>query len=75
MLIRDDHHTLWLEVPEGIEEGTSGSPIVTARGDIVGVVSLMIGTEEKGASGITPRPHLTLPAWVMRHIQAWEDSC
>jgi len=36
---------------------------------------MMIGTEEKGTSGITPRPHLTLPAWVMRHIQTWEDSC
>jgi len=26
-LIRDDHHTLWIEVPEGIEDGTSGSPM------------------------------------------------
>jgi hypothetical protein len=74
-LIRDDHHTLWLEVPEGIEEGTSGSPIVTARGGIVGVVSLMVGPDEKATSGMAPRPHLALPAWVMRRIQTWEDAC
>jgi hypothetical protein len=63
-------HMLSVTMP-GIEAGTSGSPIVTSTGAVVGVFSHM--SEQEGA-GLTPRPHLTLPVWVMRQIQADEAS-
>jgi hypothetical protein len=67
-------HIIWASFPEGIEGGTSGSPIVNMQGAIVGIVSQFGGTEpdalERGRSGgRAPRPHLTLPVWVMQHVR------
>jgi len=65
-----------INMPEGIEGGTSGSPIVTAQGTLAGIVSQAGGAEpdapEKGREGFAPRVHLTLPGWVVRRIQAAE---
>ena len=71
-------HGFWINMPEGIEGGTSGSPIVTAQGTLAGIVSQAGGTEsdalEKGREGYAPRAHLTLPGWVLRCIQAAEED-
>ena len=69
-----DQTTLWIEVPEGLYGATSGSPIVNARGAIVGVVSQVGGSHpdaiERGTTGPGPRPHTTLPVWVVQQIAA-----
>jgi hypothetical protein len=67
-LARPEAPTLWINVPAGIEQGTSGSPIVTAAGALVGVVSH--GGGEGAFYGRAPRPHLTLLVWVLRQIMA-----
>jgi len=72
-LFRNDAPMLWMTVPAGIEGGTSGSPVVTAHGALVGIVSHMGATApaafDKGTHGSAPRPHLTLPVWIVRRIQ------
>ena len=59
-------HGLMFCFPDGIESGTSGSPVVTEQGLLVGLVSQAGGTEadalHKGREGYAPRPHLALPA-------------
>jgi Trypsin-like peptidase domain len=70
-LPHEDAHQLWIEVAAQIEGGTSGSPIVTARGELVGIVSHSTFSEDRvSCVGLTPRPHLTLPGWVMHRILA-----
>ena len=68
----DANALAWIMTTQ-IEGGTSGSPIVTDDGLIVGVVS---HTNETGAEcmGLTPRPHLTLPGWALRQIAAHNDD-
>src|SRR5262245_19452650 len=86
------HHRTWLAgtakqrrahapclsvtVSDGIEGGTSGSPIVNMQGAIVGIVSQFGGTEAdaltRGQHGPAPRPHLTVPPWVLREILGGE---
>jgi hypothetical protein len=53
--------------------GTSGSPIITADGLIVGVVSHFTQTGHD-CRGLTPRPHLTLPVWALRQSEAHENT-
>jgi hypothetical protein len=76
---REEAHRLWLVVPEEIEVGTSGSPVVTAGGEIVGVISVMTAgsaaASDREIEGTMPRPHLTLPAWVLRRLQTWDGPC
>lgn len=64
---------LWASFPQGIEGGTSGSPIVDSAGAIVALVSWSADAgphpTEHGPEGAAPRPQLTLPAWVLRTIQ------
>ena len=80
-LAREDAHHLWIEASTQIEGGTSGSPLVTARGELVGIVShTTANADQVGCVGRAPRPHLTLPGWVMRRIEtaqreAEEESC
>jgi len=50
----------------GVQGGTSGSPVVTAAGAVLGVISQ---TSDNG-DGPLPRAHLTLPVWALRQIQA-----
>jgi hypothetical protein len=69
-------HGLMLHFPDGIESGTSGAPVVTAQGVLVGLVSQAGGTESdalhKGREGYAPRPHLTLPRWLAQQVRAAE---
>jgi hypothetical protein len=51
---------LTLHRPTPFRRGTSGSPILAYSGTIVGVVS---------QDPTAPRPHLTLPVWVMQHVR------
>jgi hypothetical protein len=64
--------TLSIELAENIESGTSGSPIVIATGELVGVVSTSSEASggAQGCDAQAPRPHLALPVWVMRRIKA-----
>jgi CBS domain-containing protein len=59
----------------GIESGTSGGPVIDDTGRLVGVVSFSEGTEgEPDLEGSMPRPHLALPGWIWRRIQAAEEE-
>jgi Trypsin-like peptidase domain len=57
-----DAPRLVLETDEPIKGGTSGSPVVTADGLLLGVASS--GNRE----ALIPRPHLTAPAWLARQM-------
>jgi hypothetical protein len=65
-----DVPSLWIEMPEQIEAGTAGSPIVTERGTLIGIVSMARSETPQGCAGSQPRPHVALPVWVLRRIQA-----
>jgi hypothetical protein len=55
----------------GIEGGTSGGPVIDEAGHLVGVVSWAGGAvDEPALDGMMPRPHLALPSWIWRRIQA-----
>lgn len=58
-------HQAWVEAREQIEAGTSGGPIITHDGKLVGIVSHFSETGGK-CYGLTPIPHLTLPAWAVK---------
>jgi S1-C subfamily serine protease len=74
-LARADAHLLWIETADQIEGGTSGSPIVTGRGELVGIVSHTSFLSGHGVhQGRAPRPHLTLPAWIVHQIQAASEG-
>ena len=51
---------LVLTMPKRIPHGTSGSPLLAHDGSVLGVVTTDV---------TAPRPHLTLPVWVMRRIR------
>lgn len=60
-----------IETKEQIEGGTSGSPIVNERGELVAIVSntnLKQSAIDK-CQGIASRPHLALPVWISRSIR------
>ena len=69
-------HGIMLHFPDGIEGSTSGSPVVTAQGILVGLVSQAGGAEadaiHKGREGYAPRPHLALPLWLAEQVRAAE---
>jgi hypothetical protein len=74
-LAREDVHQLWIETFEQIEQGTSGSPIHTGRGELVGIVSNASVMSPGGVChGLAPLPLLTLPAWIARRIQVEQAS-
>lgn len=67
--------TLFLEASEGITGGTSGSPLVTDRGRLIGVLSTAGGTVSEPATSVTaPRLHLAAPGWLVRLMRdpGWE---
>ncbi len=68
----EDAQALSVEANEQIEGGTSGGPIINDSGDLVGIVShfSLAAEPQNKCSGLTPRPHLALPVWVCRRIQA-----
>jgi hypothetical protein len=54
---------------EGIESGTSGSPVVTADGMLLGIVSHTISNQRPGkACGTMPVANMSLPHWVLAQI-------
>ena len=62
-------HRVRIKAREQIEGGTSGGPIVTEDGELVGIVSR--SSESWGECfGQIPRPHLTLPAWAVNVIKS-----
>lgn len=63
---------LWLTSSAKIEFGTSGAPIIDPAGQLVAVVSH--SSDECEWNGRGPRPHLTLPAWILNKIESPEDS-
>jgi len=75
-LCRPGGEMLWIEASQQIESGTSGGPVVTGAGELLGIVShASIMTEGVPESmGRIPRPHLTLPVWVWRRIVSAEQE-
>jgi S1-C subfamily serine protease len=64
-----DGEKLWVEFDEQIEGGTSGSPIINEVGELVGIVSnSSINPGQSKSDGLVPRPHLTLPVWIINMI-------
>ena len=62
---------LAIGMEEHIEAGTSGSPVITADGALVGIVSWAGGpSADKTREMSAPLPHLTLPVWIVRQIKA-----
>ncbi len=60
-------HSLQVEAQKQIRGGTSGGPVVTNGGRLLGVVSNF--SEADGAFfGTVFRPHLTLPPWLLRTV-------
>jgi hypothetical protein len=64
---------LSVEFEGDIPTGTSGSPIVNLKGEIVGLISVLGGTDSN-PSGPAPRPHLTLPVWAVNLITEVQDE-
>jgi S1-C subfamily serine protease len=57
---------LFLRASEHIALGTSGSPVVTPGGELIGVASTAGGREGAPMTDITvPRLHLTAPGWLV----------
>jgi hypothetical protein len=72
---RADLPRLWVEVSAPLESGTSGSPIVTPDGAVIGIVSNTGSRDDVMVCyGIHPRASLALPAWVLQQIQAEQDD-
>ncbi len=61
--------TLGIQADEQIEGGTSGGPVVTSDGRLLGIISntgSAIG--EMRCNGQTPRVHLAAPVWLVRRM-------
>lgn len=61
--------TLWVQADEPIEGGTSGGPVVTSAGRLLGIISH--SGSVAGAmrcDGAIPRVHFTAPAWLVRQM-------
>jgi S1-C subfamily serine protease len=59
--------TLVLKTNQQIKGGTSGGPVVTESGELIGLVSW---TSEPGLEGIVCAPWLALPRWITNRIVA-----
>lgn len=63
-------NTLFLETRGQIEGGTSGGPIVSENGSLLGVISHIGGSASDPLTyGWFPRPHLSAPVWVARDLK------
>jgi S1-C subfamily serine protease len=61
--------TLFVKPDADIEGGTSGSPVVNDRGQLVALVSNAGGLAgDVTDSMVGPRPHLALPGWIWARI-------
>jgi hypothetical protein len=67
-VFREDAHRAWIDA-DLIEDGTSGSAIVTDSSEVLGIVSHSGGVEgDERCTGLAARPHLALPAWLVRRL-------
>ena len=56
---------------EQIEPGTSGSPVIDEKGQLLGVVSQFSAADgDRSCVGMIPMPWYTLPAWIAARIEA-----
>ena len=67
--------TLSVTFDELIEHGTSGGPVINEVGELVGIISsvLVEASFLPVCTGMIPRPHLTLPVWILRTITGLEE--
>ena len=60
---------LAVQAEEQVECGTSGGPIIDRHGQLIGIVSWFSTAKanvvQSQCHGATPRPHKTLPVWVL----------
>jgi Trypsin len=61
-----------IKAESNIEGGTSGSSVIDHAGRLVGIASNAGGVDDT-RTGAVPRPHLALPGWVWRRIEAAEE--
>ncbi len=65
--------SLWFTAEKKIKGGSSGGPIVDEEGQLLGIVSSFSDNDyEQGCCGRFPRPHLTLPRWIVGRIAKLE---
>ena len=67
--MRRDAPMIWVETEEKIEGGTSGSPIVNDKGELVGIVSNFPEGDQQKYAGRAPLPLVALPVWILKIIQ------
>ena len=61
--------TLWFKAAERIDNGTSGSPVVTSDGRLLGIFSHSgESASETTTEGSIPRVHFTAPVWLVRQM-------
>jgi hypothetical protein len=64
--------TIWLEAEKCIEGGSSGGPVVTPAGEVIGVISnsekAAPGRKDRIYTGCAVNPLLALPIWVANVI-------
>lgn len=71
-LCADGSQILSIATAEPIEGGTSGGPVLSDEGELVGIVSIAADPSEfdecESFEGHVPRPHLALPVWLVKTI-------
>ena len=68
----EDAYHLHVVAAKKIERGASGGPIVNESGELVAIVSWF--SEGEPFDGSAPRPHMALPAWIVRRILKAQDD-
>lgn len=65
-----DVGTWHLTTREPIQGGTSGGPVVTRDGEIIGIISNSWTADSQPTPTTMPAPRLALPTWVLTRIDA-----
>jgi hypothetical protein len=68
--IKKNAHKISIKMDENIEGGTSGSPIINEKGELMGVVSNAGGSKGINREGMVPFPIFALPIWLYQEITA-----
>ena len=63
-------HLFWVNANQQVKGGTSGGPVLDDEGQLVGLVSHFSEAASDGrlSNGPIPRPHLTVPPWLLLRI-------